>query len=139
MITEDYVSFETAKLLKEKGFDEYCSKYWTNVQDAPSCFGKGFRYKNSDNVYGSDNLYCCPTLHMTCKWLRKKYNIHVEPTPYVTTDGFFWAYKILGGIIAPNVIPLPNYCVKRLKESSGFLSCEQATEAAINYCLENLI
>lgn len=24
MITEDYVSFETAKLLKEKGFDEVC-------------------------------------------------------------------------------------------------------------------
>lgn len=24
MITEDYVSFETAKLLKEKGFDELC-------------------------------------------------------------------------------------------------------------------
>ena len=24
MITEDYVSFETAKLLKEKGFDEKC-------------------------------------------------------------------------------------------------------------------
>lgn len=24
MITEDYVSFETAKLLKEKGFDESC-------------------------------------------------------------------------------------------------------------------
>ena len=24
MITEDYVSFETAKLLKEKGFDEPC-------------------------------------------------------------------------------------------------------------------
>jgi len=27
MITEDYVSFETAKLLKEKGFDEYCGYY----------------------------------------------------------------------------------------------------------------
>ena len=24
IITEDYVSFETAKLLKERGFDEHC-------------------------------------------------------------------------------------------------------------------
>ena len=28
MVTEDYVSFETAKLLKEKGFDEKCFQYW---------------------------------------------------------------------------------------------------------------
>ena len=28
MIQEDYVSFETAKLLKEKGFDEECQKYY---------------------------------------------------------------------------------------------------------------
>jgi len=28
MITEDYVSFETAKLLKEKGFDEECYRFW---------------------------------------------------------------------------------------------------------------
>ena len=28
MITEDYVSFETAKLLKEKGFDEYCKSVY---------------------------------------------------------------------------------------------------------------
>ena len=35
MITEDYISFETAKPLKEKGFDEYplfryddCGQFW---------------------------------------------------------------------------------------------------------------
>ena len=28
MITEDYVSFETAKLLKEKGFDSECHSYY---------------------------------------------------------------------------------------------------------------
>lgn len=33
MITEDYVSFETAKLLREKGFEEVCS---ANYED----FGK---------------------------------------------------------------------------------------------------
>lgn len=28
MIKEDYVSFEIAKLLREKGFDEVCSYEW---------------------------------------------------------------------------------------------------------------
>jgi len=30
MITEDYVSFETAKLLKEKGFDKKCFTVYNN-------------------------------------------------------------------------------------------------------------
>ena len=28
MITEDYCSYEVAKLLKEKGFNEPCRAYW---------------------------------------------------------------------------------------------------------------
>lgn len=31
MITEDYVSFETAKLLKEKGFEHWCYKSYGNA------------------------------------------------------------------------------------------------------------
>ena len=30
MIQEDYVSFETAKLLKEKSFDESCHAYYND-------------------------------------------------------------------------------------------------------------
>ncbi len=42
MITEDYVSFETANLMKEKGFDEPC-----------------FRYAESKRIYenGSNKVY----------------------------------------------------------------------------------
>ena len=32
MITEDYVSFETAKLLKEKGFDVYVSSFYDDEE-----------------------------------------------------------------------------------------------------------
>ena len=31
-LTEDYVSFETAKLLKEKGFDEPCFAYYSELE-----------------------------------------------------------------------------------------------------------
>ena len=34
MITEDYVSFETAKLLKEKGFNESCYTYYDDIDDS---------------------------------------------------------------------------------------------------------
>lgn len=58
-ITEDYVSFEVANLLKEKGFDEECQQY-----------------------YG-DYKYPCPTLQMAMKWLRKTHNIVMYITPNI--------------------------------------------------------
>ena len=39
MITEDYVSFETAKLLKEKGFDGPCYKVWETHGDSQTLVG----------------------------------------------------------------------------------------------------
>ena len=62
MITEDYVSFEVAKLLKEKGFDS-----WQG---------------NGGDVDGS--WYCTHALAM--KWLREKH-VYICPVPaYFHTD-----------------------------------------------------
>ena len=55
MITEDYVSFETAKLLKEKGFDEKVISFYP-PGDIPR-----------------------PTLQMVMKWLREIHNIDIFP------------------------------------------------------------
>lgn len=132
-ITEDYVSFEISKLLKEKGFNEYCFKEYYISNRELSNVSIDARYNTTNNRVSA------PTLQMAMKWLRIEHNIHIEPIPYATVDGFYWAYKIVGGIISPNIIPLPNYCVKVLKQKAGMESCEEATEAAIKYCLENLI
>ena len=62
MITEDYVSLEVAKLLKEKGFDEGCFKYAINDEI----------YNKGDYVICSteDVVVCIPTIQMAMKWLR---------------------------------------------------------------------
>ncbi len=45
MITEDYVSFEVAKLLKEKGFD---IPVWTRYEDnGEVIFGDKYNWNNS--------------------------------------------------------------------------------------------
>ena len=71
MITEDYVSFETAKLLKEKGFDGPC-----------------FRYAESKEIYESGNWTVSnvtgggigvPTLQMAWKWLVEEHGIVICP------------------------------------------------------------
>ena len=59
IITEDYVSNETFKLLKEKGFDDSCCRF----------------------VIESDETYYrgAPTLQMAMKWLREVHNIDIFP------------------------------------------------------------
>lgn len=72
MITEDYVSFETAKLLEEKGFDEAIEtlikpdgiKYFLDTNSVNN--KKHSTIKNSEiNIYSED--VCCPTIQMACK------------------------------------------------------------------------
>lgn len=120
MVTEDYVSFETAKLLKEKGFEN----------DAVSCINvfKGHVYKIQDRVIDADDDITIPTLQMAMKWLREKYNIHIEPRYFPTPN--IYRYDIIRSKATfENIDSHPQY----------FNTYEQACEAAIKYCLENLI
>ena len=62
MITEDYVSFEIAKLLEEKGFDEKISSYY---EDNTLCLGEWFEWNRSP--FGE---IAAPSHAMAMKWLR---------------------------------------------------------------------
>ena len=68
MITEDYVSFETAKLLKEKGFNErLLTFYITDKNKKEGCFQiMAFSDDKIDNNH-SNLCYLAPTLQMTMK------------------------------------------------------------------------
>lgn len=78
MNKEDYVSLEVAKLLKEKGFNEYCGAYYhLNWEDMTEeeCFevAPNHDFRNKDNGYRVG----APTLYEAAKWLRNKYDINV--------------------------------------------------------------
>lgn len=80
MDKEDYVSLKVAKLLKEKGFDEYCEAYYHLCCDDATeeeCFEKSSDkdFKNCNNKFRVGS----PTLYEAQKWLRKTYNIDVLP------------------------------------------------------------
>lgn len=101
MITEDYVTYEVAKLLKEKGFVEMCPSSYGTVylhngkpidedeqyelesegkEDEIEAVEGGAIYdfwnSNKQNEYG--NIVSRPTLTVVTKWLRITHNIHVE-------------------------------------------------------------
>ena len=90
MIEESYVSFETAKMLKDVGFDVPCiSQYMQN----------GFRWnggslkKVNSNEY--ESVFSCPTQALAAKWLREVHRIVVDATfTPPSTDGNAWKYFI---------------------------------------------
>ena len=128
MITEDYVSFETAKLLKEKGFDEECSCFYNNIDyGTPGLEVDGqLYYKNSAL---DDEEYAAPTLQMAMKWLREKklyINIWADPK-----DAEHNNFEIVYSTTVFN--GNSNF------GTHEFSSYEEAAEAGIKYCLEKLI
>ena len=117
-ITEDYVSFETAKLLVRKGFGfnaEYESYYTLG--------GVVIYFKDK-----TQDINIAPriTLQMARKWLRKVHNLHIWVEPNHDKEGLYnahvkvgWWSNNWGGV--------------------GYNTYEKATEEAIKYCLKHLI
>ncbi len=130
MVKEDYVSFGTAKLLKEKGFDEFCHALYHEGDDK-IFFGLDVDSYHNTNL--NVDCYACPTLQMTMKWLREMYNIYIMiDKDFATENGWHyvvvrkqdWTDNIDNGLA--------------VQESNSY-TYEFACEAAIKYCLENLI
>lgn len=76
MITEDYVSFKTAKLLKEKGFDELSIIFYSLDGNGEITLFDDEPLRNSE-IDG----YAKVTLQMAMKWLREKHNIIISIHP----------------------------------------------------------
>ncbi len=122
MITEDYVSFEVAKLLKEKGFVTPCD--WLYCSDGT------FGHRNS---LLDKEMFPAPTHQMAMKWLREEHNLFIFPFPQINTNKF-WAeiYQLSDNKEWKNL-----YCESI--DLQNYPTYEEAVEAALKYCLENLI
>lgn len=99
MVTEDYVSFEVAKLLKEKGFNEpFYFFYRTDdriihhvVRAKPLVY---------DNKAIDDEVISAPTLQMVMKWLREAHNIFISICRAIVANGYEYYHEIYNGGIA---------------------------------------
>lgn len=130
MIKEDYVSFEVAKLLKEKGFDGDINAYyhiWDNGNKV--CSAQEFSCSEAPHLY-----ILAPTHQMAMKWLREKHKILITIIPQEIGLGVdklcYGIYKITEDLYQP---------LCNGKTDSLVNSYEEAVEAAIKYCLEHLI
>ena len=127
-ITEDYVSFEIAKLLKEKGFDK---KY-----PLIPCY-KEDNGEFIDIPTTLDTINYCfipaPTLQMAMKWLREVHNLSIEIYVLKNFDKKIceYTYTIMD-LNFPGSDDGIECCIE-------YETYEQACEAAIKYCIEHLI
>ena len=129
MITEDYVSFEVASLLKDKGFSQKMknSGYFatemvygiTELED-----GTHHLCHQYPACYNFDNHICAPTLQMAMKWLRETYHIFIR---IIQSHIEYCTYEIYynhGDFYTPRMY---------------YNTYEEACEEGIKHCLEKLI
>lgn len=129
MITEDFVSFETAKLLKEKGFDGECIAYYSIYKDNNASLHRWRNRQTYVNVK-NDGYTIVPTLQMAMKWLRKMHNLHIDAP--IT-------YQYLPRKYEAHIMHTEKHEDIVVNPGTNFNTNEEACEAAIKYCLENLI
>lgn len=119
MITEDYVSYETAKLLKEMGFNGDTDKQF----NLDKIVGD---YNITDRSRYPERYLDAPTIQMAMKWLREVHKIHIEI-----------GYNI--GYFPVCISTETNETIPYKPMQGKNFTYEQACEVAIKYCLENLI
>ena len=151
MITENYVSFEVAKLLREKGFREVCSRCYgiavlhngvhisvdeefelkhegrgNEIEYVEGGMFYDLNYKNSND---DADVWSAPTLWGAMKWLREVHNVTIVSIPisFKKKSGYNkWKCELyIEGVFE--------------HMNSKFSTYEDACEAALKYCLINLI
>ena len=166
MFTEDYVSFETAKLLKEKGFDGSCYKVWAKesksepkLYAAPN-FVEGESVVNRESVEDGERFmndfnqseykiegYLAPTLQMAMKWLREVHHLQICIASYSYAWEEYihgWQFVIKKLIFTEGVgwnwdDSFDAIIDRTMSDNTTYETYEETCQAAIKHCLEKLI
>lgn len=122
MIHEELVTYEVAKLAKEKGFNEKCNFYYQKgVISTDGCF----------NRYNKGVEYICsaPTRSLLQRWLREEKGVIIELKYSDSTEDWrpFWSWCIYNNL---------GFTLE-IGDNSG--TYELALEDALKYALENLV
>ena len=128
-ITEDYVSFETAKLLKDKGFNEELCHMWYNIR-------KDVGYYLSS--VGVKNHLPAPTLQMAMKWLREEHSIIIIVEPHIFNPQEGRATQFSFSVWVEDNYEDP-YFDDSEHQFESFSTYEKTCDVAIKYCLTNLV
>lgn len=127
MITEDYVSFEVARILDTKDFDGCCKCYYSFNRKHSQLRHSNLRISKKDCC---EDEVLCPTQQMVIDWLEAKHNIFIAIAPRPTTMDYIrvtaYIYKIKER----------GYSLIAFIDAG---SRKDGIDGAIRYSLENLV
>lgn len=129
-MTEDFVNFELAKKLKEKGFYYKC----VSTYDKDGMLGDNYIQPTSIYAIGFDDCLCshnvendgcidAPTIPQVLKWLREEKKLHIGISPQ-------WQYTVYDMRCSPWI---------GRSDMQNYDDYTKAAIAGIDYCLDNLI
>ena len=140
---DEIVSFETAMLLKEKGFNEPCSFYYEDNELYKLAYyhgdGTGFARNNSpinDRLLCEEMQCTAPTQSLAQKWLREDRNITFNANPH-SNDGKI-IYVITIKVISSNKYVDFNVMMDTSNKAIMFDTYEDAIESGLKYCLKSI-
>lgn len=119
------VNFKIAELLTEKGYNAESAHYFTKdgEEKYDTDFPSIFKTK-------PDGYYNRPTISDVLMWFYEKYEIWISVTPFKKKDNTtVYIYTIFKN----------DYVDTVSRASTGYTTINLAYEAAIEYCLKNLI
>lgn len=132
IMNEDFVTFDLAKKLKEKGFKNNCIGYYDYVGEFHYSYKSAisnreiyFFHNKYDNIWNRD-LVDAPTIPQVLKWLRDEKKIHIQIIVY--ENG--WYFEVWQYDESP---------AKFKFQGEDCDSYEQAALAGITWALDNLI
>ena len=85
---DQLISFDAAKLAKEKGFKEYCIAYFS-ISGEEMYFREDGMYFHSNGANG--RLILRPTQSLLQKWLREQFFYHIYLIPL---DNNKWGFEV---------------------------------------------
>lgn len=131
MNKEAYVSFQIAKLLKEKGFDWKCLAVYVKSEETSILHVTDTLLDYNDNSV--KQCISCPTQQMACRWLREEKGMYISVVPDFNEygeypDDLYWFARIYD-------LRNGDY----IHSTKLYIGSHEAFESALQYCLTNLI
>lgn len=137
MIKDELVTYEVAKLAREKGFNEGCLYHYSTNSELHAnynynCDGVGLsdlRYDN-DTLWYPNSEVVAPSQSLLQRWLREEKGYYVYPFFDNDSERWTWVCRERTGNMW---IPLVDFEVRH------FATYEPALEDGLKYVLDNLV
>jgi len=132
---ERLVSFETAKLAKDKGFNEFTDTLWSTHDDWGDKYNtlhdEGYAKWNSHEggyiTSKTEQLYSAPTQSLLQKWIRDTHKLRLEVQSLIDCTYAYSIYQELQD---------GNYCKQIAFEYTEQSSYEEALETGLKHALK---